>query len=71
MPKRIESYTLSMDPSLYDALKTVADQKHTRVAELMRRGVQWVLLEDKVASSGGEISVQLDANSRHKVIILE
>jgi len=67
MAKKVESYKLNVAPSLYDGLKRFADQKHTSVAELMRRGVKWVLLEERVSSLGGKILIWQDANAQYEI----
>ena len=62
MAGNVQSYKLNMAPEVYSALKQIADDDNIAIADVMRRGIKWVLLEEELDSTGGSIYIKKGAD---------
>jgi len=62
MAANVRSYKLNMAPEVYGALKQIADDDNISIADVMRRGIKWVLLEEELDDTGGSIYIKKGAD---------
>lgn len=51
-------YKLNLPPDVYEVLRELADDEGITVAQLLRRGIKWVLLEEELQETGGRILIE-------------
>ncbi|MEK0324777.1 MAG: hypothetical protein QQN63_03655 [Nitrosopumilus sp.] len=60
----MKNYKLSIPEDLYDYL----NEGDMKVVARIRRGIRWVLLEDKVRESGGKIIIEDASGKRIEIL---